>query len=69
MIWRDCTVMVTLPAKTVAALTALAGGYSMSRGEYLSRSVIGQVDALLEDNGYTHWDDEPFPEARDWITR
>lgn len=51
---RDDTLMVTVPAKMLNDLAALAGGYYMSRGRFISRDTIREAYELLYDAGYEY---------------
>jgi len=56
---KDHTLMVTIPAKLLDNLNALAGGYTMSRGEFLNANAIRrEADYTLYDAGYEYWQDE-----------
>lgn len=56
---RDKTLEVTIPASMLNDLAALAGGYTMSQGQFISRSVIGDAWRILYDAGYEYGlDDE-----------
>jgi hypothetical protein len=56
---RDDTMMITIPAKLLNELTALAGGYTMSRGKWLNKnSITNEANNIIYDAGYEYWQDE-----------
>jgi len=55
---RDHTLNVTVPARLLDDLRALALGYTMSRGQWLSpRTLSDEAYWILEDAGYETFDD------------
>ena len=62
---RDNTLIVEIRADVLADLTALAGGYTMRRGNFISKWCISEANNILYDAGYESWGDEPFPELKD----
>lgn len=60
---RNDELMIEVPAKLLQNLVSLAGGYSMNRGQFISRSVIDEANFLLYVNGYETYN-EPIPELR-----
>lgn len=57
---RNDDLIVEVPAKMLYQLAALADGYTMSGGSFISKSVISEANTLLYEQGYETFGDEPL---------
>lgn len=57
---RDKTLTVEIPAHMLYDVVALAKGYTMSRGDFIDKSVLRRADELLVRAGYEYGYDTDF---------
>ena len=62
----DNTVTIEIAAEHLHMLTALAGGYSMIHGRYITQQWVRDAQQLLWQSGYENHADTPFPEISEW---
>lgn len=58
---RNDELNISVPAKLLYEVAALASGYTMNRGRYINKSVISEANHLLHEAGYEYgFEDEPL---------